>query len=378
VKKSAAFALLALSLLPGCEEASAVEDAAASTRFEPPYRVDEQDPSRLIVRRDLAKRLVTAPAESSSVASDLIGFGHLEFAPGAAYSVKAPFDGFVEKVHVDVDDLADVGTLLATLRSPELATIRADLSKLAVKIRAESLNVKRLEPLVVDGTVAERELVEARARLDAARSEEAGLRAALKAAGVNGGKSDVLHLRSTLRGKVLSRNISPGERVSAESGPLFTIGDPDQLVVRASFPERDSLLLREGARCSFAVHSLSGRVHQGTITRIVRSVDPKTRATEAICETDGPVERLSAQMVARVTVEVVSEERTIIPRSALLLRRDDPVVFLELEPGVVERRVVRPGMQIGDRVQILEGIARGDRVVVEGAVLLDGELDVLL
>lgn len=359
----------------------ACEDAAqpAERRFEPPYRLDKEAVTdRLLVRHDLAEKLRIAPAEVSRVASDLVGFGHLEFAPGAAYSVKAPFDGFVEKVLLDVDDTAEVGTLLATLRSPELAKIRADLAKLAVKIRAERLNVQRLEPLVVDGTVAERELVEAKARLDGARSEEAGLRAALKAAGVSGGKSDVFHLRSTLRGKVLSRTISPGERVSAESGPLFTIGDPDQLVVRASFPERDSLLLLEGARCAFTVHSLSGRVYEGRITRIVRSIDPKTRATEAICETEGPVTRLSAQMVARVTVEVMSEERTVIPRSALLLRRDDPVVFLAVEPGVLERRVVRPGMQIGDRVQILEGIAPGDEVVIEGAVLLDGELDVLL
>ena len=45
---------------------------------------------------------------------------------------------------------------------------------------------------------------------------------------------------------------------------------------------------------------------------------------------------------------------------------------------MIERRTVELGLSVGDQVQIARGLSIGERVVVRGAVLLDGELDQLL
>src|SRR5690606_11270339 len=108
------------------------------------------------------------------------------------------------------------------------------------------------------------------------------------------------------------------------------------------------------------------------------AVDPRTRSVEAFCSPDEQHAGLRAEMLARVDVSVRGENRLLIPRSALLMKRDQWVVFVRAEERVVERRFVHPGITLGDHVQIVEGVASGEHVVVEGAVLLDGELDVLL
>lgn len=62
----------------------------------------------------------------------------------------------------------------------------------------------------------------------------------------------------------------------------------------------------------------------------------------------------------------------------MLLRRDALVVFVAAGEQLLERRVVALGAGFGDKVQIVDGLAAGDEVVIDNAVLLDGELDRLL
>lgn len=193
------------------------------------------------------------------------------------------------------------------------------------------------------------------------------------------GGSDRLVLRATAPGEVLIRTIDPGERVDAEGDePVFVIGDSTRLVVRAFFPERDAPLLRADAPCRFQVPALGDRWFTGTIRRVTHAVEPGTRSARVVCAPEEPEPGLRAGMAVRVETEVQAEGIVVVERGALLMRRDDYVVFVERGEGRLERRTVRPGTTIGDHVQILEGVEPGERVVVRHAVLLDGELNRLL
>lgn len=354
--------------------------SGASTELElpePPYQVSAGAPERLLVREDLARQLKTIVAGSSDVKAQLTGYGRLGFAADAAYSVRAPLPSYVERVLVAPGDRVRVGQPLAELRSSELARLRAELARHQVQVRVERQAVDRLGPLVEDGTASERELAEAVARVEVAEAELASVRQALAAVGPTG-SGDRYTLRASAEGSVVRRNVAPGERVSPEGEPAFLIGDPERLVVRAAFPERDALWLVEGAPCSFTVHALGDERFDGSVVRVLGAVDPRTRSVEAFCSPDEQHAGLRAEMLARVEVSVRGENRLLIPRSALLMKRDQWVVFVRTEERVVERRFVHPGITLGDHVQIVEGVASGEHVVVEGAVLLDGELDVLL
>ncbi len=368
--------VLALAASGACARDVPVDPRVA---LAPPYRVDSSHPGRFFVRPDLDGALETRAVDTTGVRSVLVGYGRLGFAPSASYAVRVPYASFVEGVRVAIDDVVTRGQPLADLRSSEVARLRAEAAHGLVSVTTERQTLERLARLVADGTATEREFVEARARLQGAQAQLAGVRAALQAAGVSDGAGDRYTLRATAPGRVLVRTIDPGERVAPEDAqPALLIGDPERLVVRAAFPERDAVWLDQGMPCAFTVNAIGGDRHEGTITYIVRAVDPRTRTAEATCTPRRQDRRLSAEMVARVEVQATGGDLAVVPRGAVLLRRDMWVVFVRVAPGVVERRPVELGLSVGDQVQVARGLSVGEHVVIRGAVLLDGELDQLL
>jgi hypothetical protein len=79
-------------------------------------------------------------------------------------------------------------------------------------------------------------------------------------------------------------------------------------------------------------------------------------------------------MLARIITQVKGDPVVVVPRDAVLLRRDTRVVLIRKDARFLERRTVK----VGPNIAILEGVQEGEEVVSEGAVLLDGELDKLL
>lgn len=366
---------LVASSMAGCHR----KGKAAGAVDTPPFSVTSAAPNELHVRPDLFALLAFREATAGGPDATVRGFGRVSFAPNGAYAVRSSVAGFVERVHVAVGEEVRVGQVLATVRSGEIARMRADVRRLEVLIATDEDSVGRLDKLIGEGAASPRELVEAKGRLSGSRAELSGVRESLAAVGALGGSGERFELRASAPGRVLARRIAPGERLSPDAADAaFLIGDPKQLVIRGSFPERDVPLLREGGACRYQVPALGVEELDGTVANVVRAVDARTHAAEAICVPQAVDPRLSADMIAKMTATVSNAGAVSVPRSAVLLRRDDRVVFVKSADGVLERRVVQLGASVGEDVQILGGIKAGDQVVTKNAVLLDGELDQVL
>lgn len=364
--------LLLATLAIGCSR-----PATARPVERAPYEIG--DDGLLHVREDLVGFIASTKARASNDGAELEGFGHVGFAPGASYAVRAPFDGYAERVHVQVGDHVEAGAVLATLRSSEVARLRAELRRLNATLATERDALARTQRLVSENAASARELVESRGHIDELEAEIGGIRESLSAAHAGTKGADVLQLRATHEGDVLARSIEPGERVQVgDSEAAFLIGNSSSLVVTAHFPERDASLLHTGASCSFSLPALGATRFEGRVSSIVRAIDPQTRTARMICTPTSADERLQSEMVARVAVAVTGSDTLVVPRGAVLLRRDERVVLVRRAPDVLERRVVTTGLSLGRDIQVLSGLAAGEEVVTEGAVLLDGELDQLL
>jgi cobalt-zinc-cadmium efflux system membrane fusion protein len=364
--------VLALFILVGCESKQPVYPVEQA-----PYELIGMD--RLRVRADLIRTLQFGMVESSEITGEIAGFGHLTFAPGASSAVRVPFNGYVENVNVDVGEVVKENQILAVVRSGELAKMRAEIRRINAELDASYEALRRNEPLVENGSVAQRTVLELRSKIGGLEAERSGIQQAIKAArGVEAGEDgfDVLSPRS---GQVIVRNLDPGEQVDdPENQPAFIIADPERLIVRASFPERDSAFLRTGSTCRIEIPSLGQINLPARVYSVVGAIEPKTRTVQAVCVFDKFDPRLRAEMLAQVTVDVKSSPRPLVPRSALLLRRDVRVVFVKLGHDQIERRKVTIGSTVGSKVEIIDGLQPGEEVVIDGAVLLDGELDRLL
>lgn len=368
--------LLPLFLIPlvalGCRRELPPRAAEAA-----PFEVVDGD--KLRIREDLAGLLKFERVDASEVAAEIGGLGNLSFAPGAAYALRVPFNGFVEKVHVEAGQIVQDNQLLATIRSSEVAKLRADLKRLTAELESQEDALKRGLAASMSGAIPERRVVELKSKVASLRAEATGIRQSLAAGRATETGSDVLELYAPRAGHVITRKLDPGELVEdPDNVPAFVIADPEKLVLKASFPERDAPLLKEGFSCQISVVTLGEESIPGKVLSVVRAIDPASRSVQAIIAIDGTDSRLRAEMLARVTVHVHGPTRVLVPRSAVLLRRDTRVVLVRAGEREIVRRTVTVGAQVGSKLEVISGLSAGEDVVVDGAVLLDGELDRLL
>jgi len=369
-----AAAAVILLLVAGCDQ----EEPPAEARVEEPaYRTTDE--GLLRVRPDLSALLRFTRVVKSPLFAEVHGVGEVDFTPGALTALRIPFDGIIESVEVAAGAKVTRNTVLARIRSSELARMRADVRRLSAELTGQYDALKRIKDLVQGDVISTKRLVEIEARIGSLEAERAGTLVALRAARTTGEGEDLFELQSPRDGQVIERHIDPGEHAhDPENQPAFIIADPTSLVVTASFPERDAPLLREGFLCRIEVPALGDVPLTGRVTSVVRAIDRHKRTVDVTCAFDSVAPGVRAHMLAHVTVAVEGEPHLVVPREAVLLRHDDRVVLVRRGEHDVERRAVIVGTSVGDRLVVQSGVDEGDDVVSAGAVLLDGELDRLL
>jgi len=140
----------------------------------------------------------------------------------------------------------------------------------------------------------------------------------------------------------------------------------------AVLPESELALVHNGAPVRVESSAYPGRKFEGRVVGISRSADPETRGFTVRIAIEDPSQELHPQMLATFSVSSPSSPRLSIPRSALLLEGDGEWVYLAKDHEFVKRRI-RLGVSTADEVEVLEGLSEGERVVSQGAQILESE-----
>jgi membrane fusion protein, heavy metal efflux system len=281
--------------------------------------------------------------------------------------------GRVSSINVVTGDAVRKGDVLLTIYAPDVATAQAQLAQAKTARTLAEHAAERSRILRRDGAGTDAELQEAEAALARARSEELRAAAALGAVGSATSPTEYA-LRSPIAGKVIERNVAVGAQVSPSAEKaLLTVGDVSTVWVIADVFEQDLAAVPLGAEATIQLLALKGRTLTGKVTYVSTLVDPLTRATEARIELPNPDGELKPGMSARVSIQATPRGDAEVPMSALIARRDQFFVFVRQNDGSFLEREVQLGDQHGEHATISAGLAPGEEVVTEGAILLDAE-----
>lgn len=183
-----------------------------------------------------------------------------------------------------------------------------------------------------------------------------------------------LELKSPIDGVVMERKRTVGELIGRET-EIYTISDPADLWLLAEIKERDLGLVRAGQDAVFTVLAYPGEAFHGKIVLVGNRVEPGTRTLEVRIAVDNSDGRLKPGMFADVEIATTAvRDVLVISDQALQTMDNAKVVFVALDAHRFEKRVVRTGLEQRGRVQILAGVAAGERVVTEGSFILKSEL----
>ncbi|HET8732181.1 MAG TPA: efflux RND transporter periplasmic adaptor subunit, partial [Anaeromyxobacteraceae bacterium] len=271
--------------------------------------------------------------------------------------------------------LATIAPRLGSEADP--ATLEAAAGQARARLDLARKERERLEALYAEQAVPERRVAEARAAETVAREEDAAAsrrlsqyRGTQRATGE--GATARVELRSPVAGVVAAVSTAPGAFVE-EGKPLFHVVDPGRLWLDVQVPEADIGRIGRPAGAWFEVQGFERPFtvdprDGGKVVAFGGVVDAQTRTTPLIFELPNPGGALRVGMFARVHVLAGEPVKGLaVPASAVVDDGKQEVVFVLVSGEAFERRPVKLGVRDGDQVQVLDGLAPGERVVSRGA-----------
>lgn len=178
-------------------------------------------------------------------------------------------------------------------------------------------------------------------------------------------------LRAPFAGSVRERHATPGQYLAA-GAPVVTIVKINPLRLRLSISERESAAVRLGQTVRVTLEGDSV-VHIGRVARISPAIEETSRTLSIEAEVANPSGRLRPGAFANA--EVVTDSggmALLVPATAIVSFAGVDKVFVVADGKAAERRVTI-GRRETDRVEILTGVAAGDRVVVSPGNLVAGD-----
>lgn len=359
----------ALLLTPACHK---TEQAAAGEKPEKYAPAPQQYHVQPVVERPAPLHVVTAPGKIEANSSRISKV--LPPVAGRIVQVLVKFgDAVTERQPVAIIESAEADIAVSGVLQAEAATNQAK----AALTKAEA-DLERLRDLYNNKAIARKELLQAENQQAQAQGSlkqaEASARQSLRRLDFLDLKRDEfgqkIVVRAPFAGKVLEVDIAPGEFRNDPNSPLMTIADLSTVWVTADVPESSIRFIQRGERIETEFTAYPGEIFPGRVTQIADLVDPQTRTIKVRGELDNRAGRLRPEMFGQIRHIDTVRPAACVPPSAVVQVQGKTVVFVEKGPGQYERRQVSLGERMGDLVPVFEGLQAGDRVVVDGALLL--------
>jgi len=345
-----AVAALVLTAAVACKKPAAKPGAADETLGAAPVKVFK-------VRRD---RIV----EKISYTSTLEAWTKINITPEVG--------GKIARIDVQEGDRVAQGQLLAEL---ETETIRLQLRQAQAGVAvAEAAyadaqrNKERMDRLIKENAVSEQQREKVQLAYDSSAAQLEQARAGLNLAQH---ALDVSIMKAPFAGVVASKNAEVGDVINpmmggfgaGGAGGVLTLMDYSRIKVDVAVSSEDIARIRKGQDVRLRVNAFPGRDFRGVVRLVNLAADPLNKKFGVEAAFDNPEGLLRPGTFGDIIFEVQSRENAlVVPQKAVL---ENSYVFV-VENGKAVKKAVSLGLQNTTMIEILDGLAEGASVVVEG------------
>lgn len=361
-----------------------------SAHAQPPVAVGEPGVVTLAAESPMLKQLHVETVQTAEVpTAEVDSPGKIEVNPNRVSHVVLPVAGRVTSVLVKLGDAVVEGQPLLTVQSPDADAAQstalqahASVTQAQAALSKAQADYERSKDLYEHNAVAKKEVLDTQNTLAQATAAVAQANAAheqavrrLKLLGLKPGdfqQQVVVH--APLAGKVLDLSVVPGEFRNDTSASLLTIADLSTVWVASDVPESYIRFIQIGERVEISLVAYPGETFEGHVLRIADAVDPQTRTVKVRAEMKNPQGRFRPEMFGSIHHIESTIVVPVVPSAAVIQGDAHNLVFVEQSPGRFRQTEVTIGKRQGDQVPILTGLAAGARVVVDGTMLLKGQM----
>ncbi len=324
-----------------------------------------------------------------------------EFKPFQDVEVHAKVAGYIRNINVDVGDHVKQGQVLAILEVPELA---AELSGADAAVRRSEEEIRRAQSDVIraqsshaathsgyarlkqasesrTGLVAQQEIddaqakdLESEAQVSSAQAQLSAARQQLEMAQANQKQYNALanysRITAPFAGVITARMadtgalIQGGTSASSGAGPVVRLAEVSKLRLVLPVPESAASQIHLGDPVKARVQALS-QDFEGKVSRFSDLLDRQTRTMETEIDFANKDGRLIPGMYAEAMLSLSKDTNELCAPTEAVSRNNNQATVLTLnKQNEIEERRIQLGFEGESYVQVLSGLAEGDRVVI--------------
>ena len=293
----------------------------------------------------------TATVRRTDVSSSFDAVGSVQFDERLNVAVQTRVAGYVERLSVRAPmERVRKGQALATLFAPEwlgpqnelLALKRAGVSQELIAATRDRMRAMSIPDSLIRQT------------------EESGTAQAR------------FTLTAPASGVVAELGVREGVAVTPGM-TLFRIAGLEKVWAVAEVPEAQAVRLARGQKVRAVLQADASQTFEGELKEILPQVSASTRTLQARFEVDNKAGKLMPGMLLRLQVAGPSSSRLVVPSEAVIRTGQRAVVLVRKENGLFESRDVGIGQEMGDDIEVTQGLAEGEQVVASGQFLIDSE-----
>lgn len=283
--------------------------------------------------------------------------------------------GYLRRWTKDIGARVEKGEVLAEIESPELdqqlSQAVAAREQAASALQLATSTVERWESLRKKDVVSQQDL-------DERRGSAAQARANLAAADANVQRLRQLEgfkrVVAPFAGVITRRYVDVGDLIDMSGKPLFTLSQTDPLRVYVNVPQSSAQLVKPGQPVVVTQGELRGRSFKGTVARTAASIDTGTRTMQVEIALPNPDGTLLPGAYVQVALPLSASQAMLVPTNALLFRAEGARVAVVDGNGRVTLKAVTLGRNYGESVEVLDGLAADQRLVLNPSdSLADGD-----
>jgi cobalt-zinc-cadmium efflux system membrane fusion protein len=373
--------------------ASSPDIHAGSSQTEAPQEA-KKDASTVVLDATEQQKghIVVESAGFEVIAATLAIPGQLTVSEDRTWNVGAIAGGRVEDISAHLGDFVHAGQILARIHSHDVHEARAGYQQAQTELgRARSAEsytrqrrdrAQRLFELRAgsrqDLETTEADLRNAQAAIEKAQSELEKERAHLSILRVpldeSSEEEDNVPILAPEAGVVWDRKATIGSVVNI-GDEMFTLSDTGSLWMIGAANEGDLSAITTGLPVRIQVRAYPKREFAGRILKLGEHLDPATRTLQIRIAVPNPQGLLKPEMYATASVQQSARRSAlVVPEEAIQEIDGVRIVFVQETENHFRARPVEPGQHTEGGIEIIEGLKRGEAVVVKGGFALKSQL----
>ena len=374
-----------LAVLQGCGRGAAPA-AGAATAIANAAGTDGRVESVTLSANQL-QAIRIARADTRAFALRRRAVGSIDFDENQAVQVFSPYQGKIIRAYAEIGDEVHRGSVLYTIDSPDLMQAESTLIAAAGVADLTAAALARAKTLFDSEGMAQKDYQQAVSDQMAAEGALKAAREAVRVFGKSEQQIDAiiahraidpaLEVPSPVSGRVTARCAQSGLLVQPGAVPApYSVADVSTMWLLADVAESDVNALRVGQGVTVKVMALGARELTARIRTIGASVDATTHTVVVRSEVADPRHELRSGMIASFTIDTGTPVQSLaVPVNGVVREGDGTMsVWTTDDRHRFVRHSVQVGLQQDGFDQILDGLAGGELVVTDGAILLSNML----